>query len=397
MAAAEAAWSAALRTGDFGEFLRLVPEVRLHDLAKVYAGRLDALERWRAWKEPVVFASDPPADETAVSRFALDQGTSAAVPPAAPGRFDLAPGSYVAEIRLKGYATARLPLLVEWPKAEPKAGAVRRVPLRLVPDAEKYRGMVYVPEGEFVAGGAGGVRAGPRRTATLRGFFIDRCEVSGADYKRFLDRLAKDNPGLLEKVRPLFKAGPLKDQPDFWIEKWKKNRKDPFRDEDWRLAWVKNADGTWSPPADWEKRPVGGISCEAAEAYARSSGKRLPTSEEWEKAARGVDGRRYPWGMRFDENRVACKAQPAYTATGDDLSIVFETDSLPEGASPYGCVHMAGNCAEWTASDFDAAHKINRGGCSYDEIPIMRTSSLDFTRKEDQNTSLGFRCARDVE
>jgi formylglycine-generating enzyme required for sulfatase activity/predicted Ser/Thr protein kinase len=398
MAAVEAAWQEALRTGEFGEVLRLTPEVRRHDLSKSFSARLDALEKWRTWKEAVSIAADPPADETQIFRFDLDEGGAAAVAPAVPGRFDLAPGSYVAEVRKKGYAGTRLPFVIPWPLSEPKPGVVRRIPVRLFPDAPRIRGMVYVSEGEFILGGAGGVRGGASRTQELPGFFIDRCEVSGEEYAQFLARLARKDPGLVEKYRPWFRTSPTPDAPTYWVDGWKKDRTDPFRDdEDWRTAWIRTPEGSWTPLPQWAKYPVGGIPYEGAEAYARSLGKRLPTSEEWEKAARGVDGRRYPWGMRFDEKRAACKDNPKCAGGVGDLVTIFPCDELPEGASPYGCLHMAGNHAEWTSTDFDAAQKVNRGACSYDKIPLMRASSIDYTRKEDKNGALGFRCARDAD
>jgi tetratricopeptide (TPR) repeat protein len=251
---------------------------------------------------------------------------------------DIAPGSYEVVLTHPRYPEVRCPLHVG--HNEVKALKVPLVSREQIPD-----GMVYVPAGEFLFGDP---RSGTARTVDVPGFFIDRTEVTGADYEKFVRATG---------------APP----PDRW-----------------------DGSPTCPPPLrDWA---VHNVSWFEALEYARWAGKRLPTEREWEKAARGVDGRDYPWGNRFEPRR--CNCRESLQKGG------LQVGRRRAGASPYGCLDMAGNVWEWTL-DRERRHRADRvirGGAAHsgaDEVLSFRRKGAPpgGSRYGGLNL-LGFRCVK---
>ena len=152
--------------------------------------------------------------------------------------------------------------------------------------------------------------------------------------------------------------------------------------------------------------PVAGVTWDEARAFCEFAGGRLPTDEEWERAARGGDARhRFPWGRQYNDRLANHGRSPRGPDDVDGFVYAAPVGSFPGGASPYGLLDMAGNVWEWTASPPRAdevetggdpnVYRILRGGSWAQPPEVMRVSHREWQPLGAAPSDVGLRCAYD--
>jgi formylglycine-generating enzyme required for sulfatase activity len=235
--------------------------------------------------------------------------------------------------------------------------------------------MVQVPAGDFYMGSRDSDDANadgdekPMHVVHLDDFWIDQYEVTNEQFALFLNE-----------------EGNQEEDEVNWVN---------VEDEGSNIVLER---GQYRPRSGYEDHPVTYVSWYGAQSYCRWAGKRLPTEAEWEKAARGTDGRIYPWGNDYNASKINGK--------DSGLGGTAAVGSFSSGASPYHAEDMAGNVCEWVTDRYQGdyyqaapdhnpqgASRVVRGGSWALPQGLARCASrfgfLPWVRRDD----LGFRCA----
>jgi serine/threonine-protein kinase len=320
----------------------------------------------------------PEGAEVVARRYETEQRAWSLGAPIAVGRAPLEvrleKGSWVLEISLAGRA-ARVPVVLA-------RGEVVRVAVDLL-DPPASADDLYVPRGPARLGGDREAPDSlPPEVADLEAFVVRRFPVTVAEYLAFLDDLvARGDVGEALRHAPSEHAGQAGGRPAVELNGA-------------HFAPVPRLNGRTLRP----REPVVLVDCAGAEAYARwRSGIdglpwRLPTEREWEKAARGVDGRFFPWGNGFDPS-FAC-----VMGTGGGAPALALVDEHPLDVSPYGMRGAGGNVREWSSDPWSTARphelRVIRGGSFTSGPAFCRCAGRTVAAPEARLSMVGFRLAR---
>ena len=256
---------------------------------------------------------------------------------------------------------------------------VGTLPIQTITTPKDEAVMVYVPAGEFLMGTSDADieyykeifplrritrfdNERPQRTVFVDAFYIDKYEVTNKQYKQFLAETGYTPKHYLDY--------------------------EPYNTPNFPAVVL-----------EWED----------AVAYTNWAGKRLPTEAEWEKAARGTDGRIWPWGNKWDGTKLSGNDG---TGLKDGYKETAPVGQFPQGASPYGAHDMAGNLWEWVSDWYDPDYyrtsppTINPKGPDTGDGHVLKgggwAENLDFTRCANRlggnpgSLLRGFRCAMDM-
>ena len=287
----------------------------------------------------------------------------------------------MANRRFAALLTIALTVLSACAATPPASAAIAVTPLASLTGKDGMR-LVFVPAGEFTMGSASdaaGVFETPSHTVVLDGFWIDQTEVTNEQYAACV------------------KAGAC--QPPF--------------------ATASATRSDYYGNAEFDRFPVILVDWDSAAAYCKWAGRRLPTEAEWEKAARGSDGRTYPWGNEWDVQfnpRVNFSDSNGPIGGSDSPADDGYADTAPvgtylKGASPHAAVDMAGNVWEWVNDYYGPGYysvspatnpegpdsgpgRVVRGGSLSADMNAVRTAKRLWLPPTAAGDDVGFRCAR---
>jgi formylglycine-generating enzyme required for sulfatase activity len=227
--------------------------------------------------------------------------------------------------------------------------------------------LVLIPAGEFIMGHKGNYDTLPVRRLNLPAFYIDKYEVTNKRYKRFIDATGYKVPWSQDPAVAAF------------IWDWQKRIYPEGKGDD----------------------PVVLINWEDAQTFCRWAGKRIPTEAEWEKAARGVNGKAYPWG----DDWAAGKANTRESG----LMQTAPFGNFKEDVSEYGVHDMAGNVSEWveewfapypgnpmTSYEERNKYRVLRGGSWDYAHSIANGHHRQYALPQSQMAAIGFRCVKEA-
>lgn len=215
----------------------------------------------------------------------------------------------------------------------------------------------------------------PQHTVLVNSFFLDILPVSNADFAKFLNSKGLQN-----------------------------QQGETFYDDQDNDARIHRQNLVWQADRGYEMHPVNEVTWVGARDYCTWLNKRLPSEAEWEKAARGTDGRKYPWGNALPHAKLALFGAP-YNSSAP-------VNAFPDGASPYGILDMAGNQWEWVSSQYQpypykpddgresqsaGPTRSTRGGghdSSAEEITTTQRGKFLSRNPRAGHHNIGFRCAR---
>lgn len=297
----------------------------------------------------------------------------------------------------------------------PPAPIATPTPVSARISAKDSMAQVYVPAGEFLMGSTGAdidqvmqecsycshdwfKDEIPQRQVYLDAFWIDKTEVTNAMFAKFV--AATGYNSYAEKVGSGISF-------NLFSKDWKLTK-----GADWQhpLGPASNINGL-------ENHPVVQVNWNDAQAYCEWAGGRLPTEAEWEKAARGTDGRTYPWGNRAVAGNLLNFADRNIDISGADKTVddgypfTAPVGSYLEGASHYGALDMAGNAwervADWYSGSYYAsaptrnptgpssgAYRVLRGGSWSRLARYVRAASRLKYLQENRSSGISFRCVR---